>query len=290
MLENKCSCGQNAAASSALSSSGRDTVCIDTYRVLDSCRDRDCYEDVRVYLDTFGQNVINNANAVRIKDSCILWTNVLLDSIPFNRGFYQVTVRFFIKVVLEACIGIGGSQEFCGIAVVEKKVVLYGSEGNVSIFKSSQNTGFCDIGPCGSVSNNLPVGVVEVVAPIALYARIVDCGCGGCGGYCCCRACDIPESITTGVIGAPIDDDCDNKRLYVTLGIFSVIRIERPAQYLITASDYSVPEKECCVSDDGDPCNIFRNMEFPINEFSPASRRELREGDNNCFAKNNKCC
>lgn len=289
MLENKCSCGQNGVTN-ALSSSGRDTVCIDTYRVLDSCRDRDCYEDVRVYLDTFGQNVVNNANAIRIKESCILWTNVLLDSIPFNRGFYQVTVRFFIKVVLEACIGIGGAQEFCGIAVVEKKVVLYGSEGKVSIYKSSQNTGFCDVGPCGSASNNLPVGVVEVVSPVALSARIVDCscgGCGGCGGYCCCRACDIPESITSGVISSLVDDDDCSKRLYVTLGIFSVIRIERPAQYLITASDYSVPEKECCVSDDGDPCSIFRNMEFPVNEFSPASQRDI--GDN-CGPKKNKCC
>ena len=283
MSENKCSCGQVSFASASCG----DTVCIDTYRVLDSCRDRDCYEDVRVYLDTFGQNVIDNANAVRLKESCILWTNVLLDSIPFNRGFYQVTVRFFIKVILEACVCMGNSQEICGIAAVEKKVVLYGSEGNVSIYKSNQGTGFCDVGACGSASNNLPVGVVEVVPPVALSARIADCGCG-CGGYCCCRACDIPESVCNGVVNGLVDCD-EGKHLYVTLGIFSVIRIERPAQYLVTASDYSVPDKECCVSDDGDPCSIFRKMEFPINEFTPTIQRDIADGGSGCVKKG-KCC
>ncbi|MBR3423939.1 MAG: hypothetical protein IKG80_05555, partial [Clostridia bacterium] len=29
---------------------GRDTVCIDTYRVLDSCRDKDCFEDAQANL------------------------------------------------------------------------------------------------------------------------------------------------------------------------------------------------------------------------------------------------
>ena len=208
----------------------------------------------------------------------------MLDPIPFNRGFYQVTVRFFIKVVFEACVGMGNSQEFSGIAAVEKKVVLYGGEGNVSIYKSSRNTGFCDIGPCGNASDNLPVGVVEVVSPIALSAKIAKCGCGG---YCCCRACDIPESICSGVLSCLVDDDSGNA-LYVTLGIFSVVRIERPAQYLIAAADYSVPDKECCVSDDGDPCSIFRKMEFPINEFTPSVQRDSVNNIGGC-AKNNRC-
>ena len=52
MAENRGICGQAGGQ-------GRETVCIDTYRVLDSSRDRDCYEDVRVYLTPFGQEIVN---------------------------------------------------------------------------------------------------------------------------------------------------------------------------------------------------------------------------------------
>ena len=51
MVENRNSCFGNP------SSQSRETICIDTYRVLDSCRDRDCYEDARVYLTEAGQEM-----------------------------------------------------------------------------------------------------------------------------------------------------------------------------------------------------------------------------------------
>ena len=117
----------------------RETVCIDTLRVLDSCRDRDCYENVRVYLSELGREIIEHTASVRTKCAKILWTFVGVDPIRFNQGFYQVTVRFFIKVDLEACMGLGRNQEFSGICVVEKKVVLYGSVGNVSIYRKKQH-------------------------------------------------------------------------------------------------------------------------------------------------------
>ena len=66
-------------------------------------------------------------------------------------------------------------------------------------------------------------------------------------------------------------DGC--KRLFVTLGFFSVIRIERPGQYLINATEYSVPEKECVSGDEEDPCAVFEKMAFPVNEFSPPPYR-----------------
>ena len=37
----------------------------------------------------------------------------------------------------------------------------------------------------------------------------------------------------------------DVHRLYVTLGQFSIIRMERDTQLLIPAYDYCLPEKEC---------------------------------------------
>lgn len=63
-----------------------------------------------------------------------------------------------------------------------------------------------------------------------------------------------------------------NRGLYVSLGFFSVVRIERPSQFIISASEYSVPDKVCQEAEEDDPCKLFAKMSFPVNEFSPPSR------------------
>ena len=84
---------ENRNSSCGLSFDGRGTVCIDTKRVLDCCRDRDCIEDVRVYLTAGGEEVINNSNNIRIRSAKLVWAFVGVDPVPFNCGFYRVTVR-----------------------------------------------------------------------------------------------------------------------------------------------------------------------------------------------------
>lgn len=60
--------------------------------------------------------------------------------------------------------------------------------------------------------------------------------------------------------------------MYVTLGQFSIIRLERDTQLLTPVYDYCVPEKEC-PCDGGscqeDPCELFRKVQFPVGEFFP---------------------
>jgi hypothetical protein len=269
MADNRCSCGQGSGSSGSFSSNvGRDTICIDTFRVLDACRDKDCYEDVRVYLSSCGQEILDRTTNVRVKCANIVCAYIGVDEVPFNKGFYQVTIRFYVKVVAEACIGNGRGQEIEGISIIEKKVVLFGSEGNVNIYRSSDNIGFCSDCSSANSSTNTPVAVVEAVEPIVLSSRIADCS-DSCG-YCCCSCCEIPESVCNTCSSVPIDSN-EGNRLYVSLGIFSVVRIERPAQYLINAADYCVPDKECVTNESDDPCSIFRRMAFPTNEFCPRS-------------------
>ena len=240
MADNRCSCGQGSGNSNSFSSNvGRDTICIDTFRVLDACRDKDCYEDVRVYLSSCGQEILDRTTNVRVKCANIVCAYIGVDEVPFNKGFYQVTIRFYVKVVAEACIGNGRGQEIEGISIIEKKVVLFGSEGNVNIYRSSDNMGFCSDCSSANSSTNTPVAVVEAVEPIVLSSRIADFS-DSCG-YCCCSCCEIPESVCNTCSSVPIDSN-EGNRLYVSLGIFSVVRIERPAQYLINAADYCVPD------------------------------------------------
>ena len=254
-------------------SPGRETVCIETNRIMDSCKDRDCFENVRVFLTEFGSDVIEHTASIRVKGASIAWVYIGIDPVAFNRGFYTVTVRFFVKITFEGCLGHGKSQEFEGIAAVEKRVILYGSESSVSVFRSDPEAyDFCaPLAPAGS-PRSVPIAVIETVEPIVLGARVVEeraaseCSC--CCS-CCCSCHDIPVCVSERVDGT-LTDGCPNGHvLLVSFGIFSIIRLVRPAQYLISASEYVIPDKECISAGEDDPCAIFRSMAFPTREFAP---------------------
>ncbi|MBQ7398775.1 MAG: hypothetical protein IJW09_08135 [Clostridia bacterium] len=272
MAENKFSCASSPG-------SGREMVCIETNRILDSCRDRDCFENVRVFLTDFGNEILERTGSIRVKRATICWTSIHIDPVQFNRGFYSVNIRFYVKLEFEACVGGGRSQEFDGVAVLEKHVILYGSESNVNIFKSNPDASdFCaEPGPCGQ-SRNVPIAVVEVVDPIVLNTHIYEKEADCC---CCCCCCEIPDQVAGRVSGSLVDRDV-SRYLAVSLGIFSVVRIVRPAQYLIQATEYCVPDKECVEPCDDDPCAMFRRMAFPVGEFCPPGmpHGHLHAGDN----------
>lgn len=249
-------------------------TCVDCDKIYDSVRDKDCLEDLRVFLTECGQDIVDHANNIRCKCVEVLWTHITVDTVPFNKGYYSVYVRFYFKLLFEACVPGGKSQEFCGLAVYDKKCVLFGSEGNVSIFTSDQFCNdFCsNLG--GNISDirgdfktNMPKVVVEVAPPICLAVKLVEkqykFGC------CCCTCDQIPENICRSVGGA-MTDDFGVKALYVSLGLFSVIRIERPVALVLSASEFCIPDKESTVcSDASDPCELFKKMTFPMDDFFP---------------------
>ncbi len=266
MAENKFSCVPGG-------SPARETVCIDTSRVLDSCRDRDCFENARVYLSDFGNEVLEHTSTIRAKSAKIVWACIDIEPIRFNRGFYSVNIRFYVKLVFEACVCAGRSQEIEGIAVLEKRVILYGGESNVSVFKShGVGENFCGCTPHESEEENEPTAIVEVVSPVLLGTRIVE-RVSECNCCCCCCEGDIPGPVHS-CMEAPISfggfggtEGRGERYLTVSLGIFSVIRIVRSAQYLIQATEYCIPEKECVPVEEDDPCRVFRSMPFPTGEF-----------------------
>lgn len=257
MQENRNNC------SSSLSDT-RGMVCIDTMRVLDSCKDRDCFEDVRVYLTNYGQQIIAGATNIRTKTADIVCAYVGVDEVPFNQGFYKVTVRYYILIEVEACVGLGKSQCVKGIAAIEKDVVLYGGEGNVTSFASSPESGYCSMCNRSNSSTNAPVAVVETIEPVVLGTKLKECACGCDLDLECC---EIPGDVLCCLDGE-ICNTNDFPRLYVSVGLFSVVRIERPAQLLIQATDYSVPDKECYAATNNEkPCDLFRTIAFPTSRF-----------------------
>ncbi len=245
----------------------RETVCIDTYRVLDSCRDRDCFRDAKCFLTPIGQEIIERTDNVRTKRARVLSAYIDIEEIPFNCGFYQLNSRIYIKLCCEGCIGPGNTQEFEALCAVDKKVVLYGGEGSVSVFKS--NSGCSAF--CPDMSNEaclggetMPTAVIETVDPVVLDTKVKTQG-NHCN--CCCTCTEIPAGVQRYMGGGLVGDD-GRKMLTASIGLFSVVRIERPSQLLVSAGEYNVPEKQCIEAPEDDPCSIFSGIPFPEKEFN----------------------
>ena len=66
--------------------------------------------------------------------------------------------------------------------------------------------------------------------------------------------------------------------VYATIGMFTIVQIERNVQMLIPAYDFCIPEKECVTTSDN-PCEMFNRLEFPTNEFFPPTVCDI--GDEN---------
>jgi len=254
----------------------KEAVCIHTGKIYDTCRDRDCVENARVYLTCTSQQILDRAINVKPGKAELLWTYIDVEPVPFNRGFYTVDVKYFYKVTADAFCGIGRPREISGLATFDKRAILFGSEGNTKIFSSK--TAIDSLDEQILAKSNMPTAVVEAVDPILLDVKLVE-ACSICND--CCAVEDIPERICRCFEEefASVSGD-DRRQLYATLGQFSLIRLERDSQLLIPAYDYCMPEKECEDSKDESPCDTFRRIRFPTDEFFPPASVCQLNGDN----------
>ena len=259
----------------------REAVCIHTRKIYDSCRDKDCVEDLRFYPKMQYVDVINRAQSVKGGSAKLLYVYVDVEPVSFNRGFYAVDMRFFYSVTLQAYLSSPIPVTVEGLCVFDKRVILFGSEGNAKIFSSELRAGEPDQQMLRRA--NAPIAVVEAVDPIVLDARILDC----CSRRDCdCDLCEVPSFVNS-CFDCELSSGDDSRRVYVTLGQFSIVRLERDSQLLIPMYDYCLPDKDCsCAMDCGatmDPCAIFRNISFPVGEFFPP--HTIRDDDSHCCCK-----
>ncbi len=251
----------------------KEAVCIDAGRVYDSCCDRDCLEDLRVYFGNEGQSVISQAISVRIKSAEVL--NVLIDVEPvsFNRGYYSCDLTFFFLITLDAFTAPHTMPTTVrGISVFSKKVILFGSDGNVRIF-SNMTTFEDELDPQLYQSTNMPKCVVQTVDPVPLSARLCEVR------DCFENYCNIPNSICS-CIGSPAVTTLPEgtPTVYVTLGLFTIVQLIRNVQMLVPVYDFCIPEKQCENTTD-QPCDVFSKIKFPTNDFFPPRPSELCDGE-----------
>lgn len=281
----------------------KEAVCIQVEKIYDSCKEKDCIENARVFFRNPGkvQWLINNAINVKVKDAEVVKVFADVEEVPFKRGFFTVDVKYFIKLNIEFFTtkpngGINVTQ-VPGLIAFDKKVILFGSEGNVKIFKS-QFSDSCSNTPVHSAleQTNLPIAKVEVAEPISLNAKIAelkDCDHHhdhhkrSYDTHYPDNLSDILEDIDFGIDLEGLGDvdrghhENDNKVVLATVGLFSIIKLVRFVQLLIPSFDFCVPHKKCIAATDDDPCELFDSIEFPIEEFFPPQKFEFAGVEDN---------
>lgn len=231
----------------------REAVCIHTRKIYQTCRDKDCIEDLRVYPTESSQEVLERAFGIRARSAELLLAQPTVNEVSFNRGYYTVDVTYFYRVIGEA---LTTGERVVGLSVFDKRVLLFGSEASAKVFSSVDD-------PTIVNTAGLPIAMVETVDPIALRMNLVETEIPGET-----EQRTIPESVLN-AFDEPLVFPAQSRQLYVTLGQFSIIRLERDTQLLIPAYDYCVPEQSCEGSGEEDPCTMFSKIQFPLDEFFP---------------------
>ena len=207
-----------------------------------------------------------------------------MEPVAFNRGCYSVDMRFFYRVTISAFCSSSRAMEVEGLCVFDKRVILFGGEGSAKVFSSRVRLDALDQQLIEQ--SNMPIAVVEAVDPIVLGAKLVDC----CDCRCCdCDLCEIPTCVCQ-CFSCDLTPGDDYRRVFVTLGQFSIIRLERDSQLLMPVYDYCLPDKSCTCGSTGcscdDPCEMFQNICFPVDQFFPPKA----PCDNPCDGGRQQCC
>lgn len=240
-------------------------VCVSVDKIYDACRERNCIVDSRVYVSETDQTLVDNAINVKLKSAEIIGVYTDIEPVLYSSGYYSVDIKFFINVTLEVFCSLSTPTEITGLTTYDKRILLYGGEGSSKTYTSTYEPG----GAIEQVTTgtNLPKVTVEAIDPIALSARISDESCSSC-----CTT-DDDESDIPGDIGECFDQDLVTsncvKKILVSMGLFSLVRIERTVQLLIDAVDFCIPEGSCTESTPTEPCELFNQVRFPIDEFFP---------------------
>lgn len=249
-------------------------ICIHTNKITDVCLDKDCIEDLRVYLTTDSQEVLNRSAGARVRSVELLQVYINVEELGFQRGYYSVDLTFYYRVFGEATANGARAGALDGVSVFSKRVVLYGGESGTKLFSSRIPT------QLRFGARRLPEAIVEVIDPMVLSSKVLE-SCGACPR----ELTEIPDEVRA-VFGQELVLDNNGRCQFITIGQFSTIRLERDTQLSVADGNYCIPQKSCSAETgcQEDPCDIFSRIDFPYPAFYPqgkAAEAEERSGPAN---------
>ena len=257
----------------------REAVCVHTDKISDSCLAKDCIEDLQVYLTVPSQQALDCAVSAKARYVELLHVGVHVETVPYSTGYYTVDLTFYYRVIADASAAGGRPTTVTGLAIFSKRLVMFGGETSARSFSS--RSGVSCLCKQAIQAGNVPEAIVEVVDPMILGSRVQEvCNCN------CCPASPpvIPEAIL-GCFEEQLVLDGESKRLLVTIGQFSIARLERSTQLLIPTFDYCIPSKTCKnvgSSNTESPCEVFGQIEFPMDAFFPSKADSCIPAKDSC--------
>ena len=79
------------------------------------------------------------------------------------------------------------------------------------------------------------------------------------------------------VLSSRLDETPAGKAVFITMGIFSVTSLERPAQLTVPVLERSaIPPIKECIKTERSACEAFETIPFPAGQFRPIRRRCAR--------------
>ena len=259
----------------------REAVCVHTDKISDSCLAKDCIEDLQVYLTVPSQQALDCAVSAKARYVELLHVGVHVETVPYSTGYYTVDLTFYYRVIADASAAGGRPTTVTGLAIFSKRLVMFGGETSARSFSS--RSGVSCLCKQAIQAGNVPEAIVEVVDPMILGSRVQEvCACN-------CCASDTPQ-IPQGILDCfeeelVLGGEC--KRLLVTVGQFSIARLERSTQLLIPSFDYCIPSKSCpnvSGAADENPCEVFSQIDFPMDAFFPGKNDTCIPPSESCTA------
>ena len=257
----------------------REAVCVHTDKISDSCLAKDCIEDLQVYLTVPSQQALDCAVSAKARYVELLHVGVHVETVPYSTGYYTVDLTFYYRVIADASAAGGRPTTVTGLAIFSKRLVMFGGETSARSFSS--RSGVSCLCKQAIQAGNVPEAIVEVVDPMILGSRVQEvCNCN------CCPPSPpvIPEAIL-GCFEEQLVLDGESKRLLVTIGQISIARLERSTQLLIPTFDYCIPSKTCKnvgSSNPESPCEVFGQIEFPMDAFFPSKADSCIPAKDSC--------
>ena len=257
----------------------REAVCVHTDKISDSCLAKDCIEDLQVYLTVPSQQALDCAVSAKARYVELLHVGVHVETVPYSTGYYTVDLTFYYRVIADASAAGGRPTTVTGLAIFSKRLVMFGGETSARSFSS--RSGVSCLCKQAIQAGNVPEAIVEVVDPMILGSRVQE--------VCSCNCCPpsppvIPEAILS-CFEEQLVLDGESKRLLVTIGQFSIARLERSTQLLIPTFDYCIPSKTCKnvgSSNTESPCEVFGQIEFPMDAFFPSKADSCIPAKDSC--------
>ena len=234
-------------------------------KIYDSCRYKNCLtpSDLGPAMSMGGEPIRppENAQSVSIEDLKIGRISILTkEPNKFRKGYWDIEIQYDFDYHLRFVSR--GGQEIATIPATNsftQRASLFGSMG----------------------------------AEVAIATDLVTGGISGMGG----EPFVLAEARAIGLAAEIRHDHCrrehhgrdieieeteiirrNRSRVFVTIGLFSMVKIFRLVSLLVESRGFVIPEN-CGNIIPPNPCDFFEGLDFPMDTFSPPQKREFATGE-----------